>query len=357
MPMHVQNAFDDMCMLEALALAKKGWGRTGVNPLVGAVVTNRQRVVGRGFHRKLGEAHAETVALLEAGSRAGGGTLYVNLEPCCVCGRTPPCVDLIKKAGIARVVIGMLDPNPSVNGGGVECLRQAGIRVDMPVMEQASLNVNRWYAKFITQKMPYIILKIATSREGRISNFGKRYITSEPALRFVHSLRSQVEAIMVGINTVQRDDPFLTDRLVGRSNPARVVLDPRLRIHENAHFFATDARRIIVTGASSDQSRMKNLASQGVEFIVMPAEYFLLDTVIKKLGELEIGSMMVEGGGLTFSELLGKKMFDELYVFVAPVSGGDGANMFEEISHIVNLSDVQAIQTGEDLLYHVYRNN
>jgi len=346
-----------MYMREAIALAKKGWGKTGINPFVGTVIVKDNKIVGRGFHRKIGEAHAEVCALIDAGKKAEGATLYVNLEPCCTKGYTPPCVEAIQNTKIKRVVIGMTDPNPSVNGKGINYLLQHNITITQNVLTKESEELNFMYKKYITKKNPYVILKIATSTDWKISDFKGKYITSEPSRRFVHSLRSQVSAIMVGINTILKDNPYLTDRLVGRHNPARVVIDPHLRIPLNTNFFDKNARRIIVTSEHNNPQKIEMLIGLGIEVMTFCGDYFPIEEVIKKLGNLDIGSILVEGGAILFSQILIKKLYDELYIFVSPEIAGGGLSIEEEISKELNLQDFKLSKIGEDSLYHVYRNN
>jgi diaminohydroxyphosphoribosylaminopyrimidine deaminase/5-amino-6-(5-phosphoribosylamino)uracil reductase len=355
--MATRDILDARFMQEALHLAKKGWGRTGINPFVGAVIVRDGKVVGRGYHRKLGEAHAETCALIEAGSRAAGATLYVNLEPCCCTGRTPPCVESIHRARLARVVIGMTDPNPAVNGRGVKFLRENGIEVVTGLLEDQCAELNLWYARLITLKVPYVVVKVAASRDGRITGFSEKYITSERSRRYVHSLRGQVSGVLVGINTVLTDDPLLTDRMVGRSNPTRIVLDPHLRVPLDARFLNADARRIIFTGEKADAEKAGCLKKMGAECVFMKGDRFPLEDVLEKLGAIEIGSVLVEGGGIVFSQFLQKKMWDELYVFMAEKTVGKGVDFLQESSLAAILSGREKTSIGEDTLYHVYGNN
>ncbi len=340
-------------MAEALALAKRGWGRTSINPVVGAVVVNNNRIVGRGFHRKRGEAHAEVVALHEAGSEARGATLYVNLEPCSFTGQTPPCVEAILRAKIKRVVIGMYDPNPAVNKSGIKFLLEHNISVSEGILESEAKELNRFYSKYITTRMPFIILKIAVSQDGRISGFSQKYITSETSRRFVHSLRSQVDAVLVGINTVLQDNPYLTDRLVGRHNPIRIVIDPHLKVPMTANFLREDARRIIITSEKENMRKIKSLQDAGVEIVFLTGDYYPMKTVFESLGASNISSIMVEGGGIVFAQLLARKLYDELYIFVAPYTVRTGTDFLTENS--IELNSMQAIESGEDKLY-VYRN-
>jgi diaminohydroxyphosphoribosylaminopyrimidine deaminase/5-amino-6-(5-phosphoribosylamino)uracil reductase len=347
------RGFDQRFMAEALALAKRGWGRTSINPLVGAVIVKDNKIIGRGFHRKIGEAHAETIALIEAGSNAEGATLYVNLEPCTCKGRTPPCVDAIIKAKIKRVVIGIQDPNPLVNGNGIKALIENNIDVTVDVLKRDAEELNRFYIKYITIKIPYIIVKIAASQDGRISDFPQKYITSETSRRYVHSLRSQVDGVLVGINTIIKDDPFLTDRLVGRHNPSRIVIDPHLKIPMTANFLKDDARRIIITSEKDNLKKIRSLQDAGVELIFMSGDYYPIRNIFEAIGNTGIGSVLVEGGGIIFSQILGRKFYDELYIFVAPNRIGTGIDFLAENG--IDINQMTGENIGEDRLY-VYRN-
>jgi len=352
--MQISQAYDEMFMQYALNLATKGWGRTGINPLVGAVVVKNGKIIGQGFHRKIGEAHAEVVALAEAGIRADKADLYVNLEPCCVHGYTPPCVNAIIASNIKRVVIGAIDPNPAVNGEGIKILRKHGIEVVENVLNAQACELNRWYRKYITTKMPYVILKVAATQNMKISGFGTKYITSEDSLRYVHALRSQVGAILVGINTLLTDNPFLTDRLVHRHNPARIVIDPNLEIPLDANFLAPAARRIIISKPNKAPIKTDALKEMGVELIYLDANRYTTKELLMNIGMLKIGSILVEGGGETFDCFLTEKNYDELYLFVAPTKAQQGLEIkFDRAIFAGKIPE----PIGEDSLYHVYRNN
>ena len=353
----MQKEYDEMFMQKAISLAKKGWGKTGTNPLVGAIVVKNNKIISQGFHRKIGEAHAEVCALINAGTRAQGTTLYINLEPCCCAGHTPPCVEAICNAKIKRVVIGMTDPNPLVNGKGVAFLKQKNIEVTLNVLSEQANQLNLWYKKYIATKIPYIILKIATSKNGKVSGFKEKYITSEPSRKLVHSLRSQVGAVMVGINTVLVDNPYLTDRLVGRNNPARIVIDPHLQTPLQSNFLKRNSRRIIITKRTNDSEKIRKLDLLGTELIFLDGDYYPMEMVIQKLGSLNIGSLLIEGGAILFSQFLDKKIYDELFLFVAPRNVAGGIQFFDEISKEIKFIDLKPLKIGEDFLYHVYRNN
>ncbi|MBE0432056.1 bifunctional diaminohydroxyphosphoribosylaminopyrimidine deaminase/5-amino-6-(5-phosphoribosylamino)uracil reductase RibD [candidate division WOR-3 bacterium] len=341
-------------MQYAFSLATRGAGQTGANPLVGAVVIKNGRIVGQGFHRKIGEAHAEVVALSEAGNRGRGADLHVNLEPCCTHGHTRPCVDAVLAAGIKRVCIAETDPNPAVNGRSVEMLRRHNIEVTFVNPPEYVATLNRHYRKYITTMTPYVILKIALTSNMKISGYAGKYVTREPALRYVHALRGRTGAVLVGINTVLADDPYLTDRLAARRNPARIIIDPRLRISAEANVLAANARRIIFTGPGSDREKIARLQTLGVEVVQMEARHFPTADLLRRIGMLKIGAVIVEGGGKTFTQFLEERTYDEMYVFVAPITVSTGIDV-PAASAMIERARPESI--GEDILYHVYRDN
>ncbi len=350
--MPMSDAYHRMYLQHTVALATKSNGQTGINPIVGALVVKEGRVVGQGFHRKIGEAHAEIVALAEAGQQARDADLYVNLEPCCTHGRTPPCVDAIVAAGIRRVFVIENDPNPAVNGKSVKALRSR--KIDVRRLPIPATNTNLWYRKYITTGMPYVTLKIALTENMRISGFIGRYVTSEPSRRYVHALRSQAGAVLIGINTVLIDDPYLTDRLVGRRNPARIIIDPHLRIPSSAHVLIPDARRIIITNSKGDRQRIGELNELGVEFILMEGEDYPTNDLLRRIGGLKFGSILIEGGGQTFNRFLAEETYDDLYAFVAPTSVDNGI----ELTLVKKFFDGEKPERiGEDTLYHVHRHH
>ncbi len=353
----MQEHYDKMFMTRALALAKKAWGSTGINPRVGALVVKNNRLVGQGYHRKLGEAHAEICALADAGHQARAATLYVNLEPCCCTGRTPPCVVAIDKADIKKVVISMNDPNPLVNGKGVEYLRAHNIAVTTNVLSDEARKLNAWYAKYITTKMPYVIMKIAVSQDGKIAGFRQKYVTSEPSRRLVHALRGQLNAVLVGINTILLDNPYLTDRYLGKNSPTRIVIDPNLKIPDHANFLNPDSRRIIITNKNNDPRKIQTLTAVGVEFILFEGTSYPVSRILEELSKLAIGSVLIEGGGKVFAQFFKAKMYDELYLFRAKTKTGNGLALTSEILDYAQSRDKKPLNIEEDILYHVYRNN
>src|SRR3989304_899935 len=239
---------DEKWMKRVLRLAGAGRGRTSPNPLGGAVLVKNGKGVGEGYHARIGEAHAEIVALRQAGEEARGAVLYLNLEPCTHYGRTPPCVPQVIKAGLKRVVIGTKDPNPVVNGKGIETLRKSGLDIKVGVLEKECKRLNEGFCKYILGKEPFVILKVAATLDGKIAtrNGNSKWISGEASRRFVHKLRDQVDGIIVGTGTVLKDDPMLTTRIKGGRNPYRIILDSRLRIPKKAKVIEISPSKTII---------------------------------------------------------------------------------------------------------------
>lgn len=317
-------------MERALALAERGRGRTSPNPMVGAVVVSHEGVVvGAGYHARAGEPHAEVHALHAAGERARGATLYCALEPCCHTGRTSPCVDRIVRAGVARVVAAVEDPNPLVAGGGVRYLREHGVRVDVGLCRDEAIRLNRAFFVFIREHRPYVIMKVATSLDGRIAAaMGARTpLTSEAALRRVHALRAEVDGVAVGSGTILVDDPLLTVRGVFRQRPiARVILDRRLRTPVDARVLSTlsDGPVIIVTteegiGASPAKAAALRDAGARIEKARRPG----IEHQLRVLADCGITSLLLEGGAAVHAAAWDAGVVDYAEVHVAPTMLGD----------------------------------
>ncbi len=245
----------------AINLAKKGMGKTSPNPLVGAVVVKNDEIVGKGYHKRSGEPHAETNALKACGNKAKNATLYVNLEPCCHHGKTPPCTDIIIKSGIKKLVCAALDPNPQVNGRGISILREGGVEVDLGILEKEAEKLNEVYLKFITTGLPFVMLKVAQTLDGKIATKlgNSKWITQEDSRRFVHSLRASVDAVLVGANTVKRDDPELTVHSAKGENPIRIILDSTGKISKNSKVIkgSKNGKTIIATANHKTEERFK----------------------------------------------------------------------------------------------------
>jgi diaminohydroxyphosphoribosylaminopyrimidine deaminase/5-amino-6-(5-phosphoribosylamino)uracil reductase len=313
-------------------LALRGKGKTAPNPMVGALVVRDGEIVGRGFHSRAGGPHAEVVALQDAGERSRGASLFVNLEPCNHHGNTPPCTDAIIEAGIRRVVCSMEDPNPKVRGSGLARLAEAGIEVSFGRLEAEAMRLNEVYDKNIRTGLPFVALKIAQSLDGRIaaSGGGSRWITGGRSRREVHRLRAEHDAVMVGIGTVEVDDPLLTVRDVeGAGTPLRVVLDSRLRIPSGAKLLGGPPRTRVYTTVGRDGiAGREDLRREGVSVETVPGDGAGVDleAVLRDLYRQGITSVLVEGGAGVFTSLLVRGLADKIHLFIGPVIlGGGGA--------------------------------
>lgn len=324
---------DHEYMTRALFLAERGRGRTSPNPMVGAVVVDREGVVvGHGAHERAGEPHAEIHALHEAGDRARGATLYCTLEPCCHTGRTGPCAVRIVEAGITRVVAAMEDPNPLVRGGGFAFLREHGVAVDVGTGREAAIRLNQPFVTAVTRKRPFVILKAAASLDGCIADAPgiRTTLTSPAADRRTQRLRAEVDAIGVGAGTLLADDPLLTVREVYRERPlARVIFDRRLRTPPAARIFSTlhQGPVIIVTMAecAGSAERVNRLTDAGAR--VEPAGDGL-PAALARLGELGVQSLLLEGGAALHGAALDAGIVDYVHVYVTPhVCGATGVRL------------------------------
>jgi len=355
-------------MRRALAEARKRVGRTAPNPCVGAVIVRDGRIVASGYHRRAGTPHAEIHALRAAGPAARGATLYVTLEPCNHYGRTPPCAHAVADAGIAEVVIGLLDPNPAVAGGGADYLRSRGIPVVTGVLEEQCREINRPFLKHVATSMPWVVLKAGLSLDGRITfRRGSRgSITGAVSLRQVHRLRDRCDAILVGIGTIVIDDPSLTTRLAGRRgrDPVRVVLDTMLRIDEQARVLtqqSTAPTLIFCSAAAPPDKRDRLAARPGVEIVETACggddDRLDLREVLRLLGARGLTSVLVEGGAAVHGAFLAARLVDRVSLFYAPIFIGDaGCGVVEQYcaapdrNQAVRLINTSTKRFGEDLM-------
>jgi diaminohydroxyphosphoribosylaminopyrimidine deaminase/5-amino-6-(5-phosphoribosylamino)uracil reductase len=313
---------DTEFMERCLVLALQAEGRTAPNPVVGAVVTDAEgRIVGEGYHQKAGEPHAEVFAFDAAGERARGGTLYVNLEPCCHYGKTPPCAERVIASGVTRVVVGMQDPNPKVGGGGIAALRGAGITVDLAVMEEECQWANRAFVSKITRHRPWVTLKMAATLDGRIADREgrSRWISGGVAQAYVQKLRNTNDCILIGANTARIDDPELTVRDVpGGRNPARAVIDTRATLNETARLLIdrNDGSRVFIF----TDVKVTNGFPAHVEVVKTESKdgRLNLQLVLAHLGGAGINSVLCEGGGKLAGSLLEAGLVDEVHWIVAP---------------------------------------
>jgi len=353
---------DEVWMGRALRLAARGRGWTSPNPMVGAVVVKRGRIVGEGYHHEVGGPHAEIWALDEAGAAARGATVYVSLEPCCHHGRTPPCTRALIAAGVTRVVAASLDPDKRVSGEGVRQLRGAGIRVDTGVREAEARRLNEGFFKRVTTGLPFVSLKAAMSLDGKIATADgeSQWITGEPARRLAHRLRAEHDAIMVGVETALADDPQLTVRTGRGRSPLRVVVDSRARTSATARLLTADERRpiIAVTEAASEGNR-RRLEATGAVVWICPAANGRVDLcwLLRRLAEEGVNSVLVEGGGTLAAGALAAGVVDRVYFFVAPlILGGASALTPVEGEGARRLTVAWRVQSmrvrrvGEDLL-------
>lgn len=354
-------------MAVALRLAGKGLGRTSPNPAVGAVIVKDGRVVGRGYHRKAGLAHAEIEAMDSASESVEGATMYVTLEPCCHHGRTPPCADAVIAAGIRKVVLGAPDPNPLVSGKGVERLRAAGIDVVTGVMEDDCRALNEGYNTYISTGLPFVTLKLASSLDGRIATGTghSRWITGEKARKFVHRLRAVSDAVMVGANTVAADDPELTVRLARGQDPVRVVVDSTFRTPLGAKVFrglGNGARAVVLTTRAAEKDKVDRARLAGVDVVYVRKAAMGVDVThaLEELAARETTSVLVEGGGTLAASLLRAGRVDKVMQFIAPAYiGGDGLASVGPLGvrnaeRALRLRDVHTRRVGEDLLVEGY---
>ncbi len=358
---------DEKYMRLALQLAKRGMGRTSPNPIVGSVVVKGTTIVGRGYHHRAGEPHAEVLALSQAAGKARGATLYLNLEPCDHFGRTPPCTHSIIDAGIERVVAGMKDPNPLVSGRGIRRLRSAGIKVDVGVLGVECKELNAPFCKYIFHRTPFVTLKAAASLDGKVAtkSGGSRWISSEVSRTYVHRLRSTVDAVMVGIGTVLKDDPLLNVRLPGVKNvrhPLRVIVDSRLRIPLGSRIVRTagEYRTLVATTRAASISRIERLKKACLDVIVLKNDAdgrVNLRALMKELGRRGILSILLEGGPTLNASALREKVVDRMLMFMAPMViggekapgmiGGEGAS---RIRDAVLLKSLKIRRIGSDLM-------
>jgi len=379
------HAQDERFMQRALELAHAGAALVSPNPMVGAVLVQQEggatTIVGEGSHRYEGMKHAEVLALEAAGKRAHGSTLYINLEPCCHTGRTAPCTDALSRAGVKRVVAAMADPNPMVAQKGFSQLREAGVEVEVGLMAAEARKLNEAFAKFITTKTPLVTLKAGMTLDGKIalppadsqpssppnSTTTSGWITSAEAREHVQQLRHQSDAIMVGVGTVLADDPLLTDRtgLPRRRTLQRVIFDSRLRLPLNSRMVTTAKDDVIVFCAFAEEKKKRELEARGVKVEQIPvyagSELNVsggaplksadgrpdMRGLVRRLGELEITSLLIEGGSLINWSALASGIVDKVFFFYAPKVLGGGSVPFAAGEGFHSMQEAAAIKSVE----------
>ncbi len=340
-------------MRRALRLAAKAAGRTSPNPLVGAVVVRDGAIVGEGYHKAAGEAHAEVVALRAARDRARGATLYSTLEPCAHQGRTPPCVEAVRDAGITRVVAAMRDPDPRTDGKGFRLLRAANIEVTHGVLETEARRLNEGFVSRLTRGRPFVLVKLATTVDGRVTVKGRRYLLGKPALKEVHRLRDRYDAVLVGIGTVLADDPALTVREVRGRDPLRVIVDTEARTPPQAKVVrAKDPRRTVICVArDADGRRLNRLRDTGALVTTLPRAEGGLDlrAVLRWLADQGVNTVLSEAGPRIAGALVAAGLADRLMLIAASIAGGDGPSALDGIGTPVELRGLRVRRLGEDV--------
>jgi len=353
-------------MAQAIGLAKLALGQVSPNPAVGAVVVKNGVVVGQGYTQPPGSCHAEVVALGQAGEEARGSVMYVTLEPCCHYGWTPPCSQAIIAAGVTEVHMAMLDPNPLVSGRGKDELERSGIKIYEGEHEEEARKINEAYTKFITMGMPFVTAKFAMSLDGKIATKSgdSRWISGDEARKHVHNLRYITDAIMVGVNTILVDDPRLTSRCGGkggetRKQPLRVVVDGKGRTPLTARIFNEPGKTLLALGRMTTPEEKRAFTQVGAEVLELPLEEGPVDLkgLLKALGEREVTSVLVEGGGILFGSLFDDGLVDKVIAFVAPIiiGGRDaktavGGKGVDKVVYSLKLERVSVEKFEEDLM-------
>jgi len=353
---------DEYFMRLAMRLAAKAKGKTSPNPMVGALVVKRRKILAWGYHERSGLPHAEVVALGRAGKNAKGAKLYVTLEPCTHFGRTPPCINQIIKSGIKEVIVGTFDPNPVNNGKGIAALRGKNIKVKVGFLETELKKLNAPFIKYITKKMPYVTVKVGQSLDGKIATKtgDSKWITSDKSRAYAHKLRRNYDAIMVGVNTVLRDNPTL-NVWFSKRQPLKIIVDSQLSTPQDANIFSPKRQVVIVTlpvrpGQETANRKILEGKAKVLEVKERAGQINLKD-MMKKLAQLEITNIFVEGGGTLIGSLFDEGLVDKVLFFVSPkVIGGKDAissvmgRGISRIEKAVKLKNVKIKRIGEDFL-------
>jgi len=345
----------------ALQLAEKGRGHVSPNPLVGCVIVKRGKIVGKGYHRKYGQDHAEINAIRSAAKKANNATMYVNIEPCSHWGKTPPCTEKVVEAGIREVIVGMEDPNPLVDG--YKELKFRGLKTKIGILREEAKKLNEIYMQYSKSKKPFVILKLAMSLDGKIatSTGDSKYITSKEARKFVHQIRNDVDGVMVGINTITRDNPILDSRLVNGKNPIKVILDSSLKISERSKVLKDPGKVIIATTKKAPKKKVNKLHQKGVTILTLKPKHGLVDLkeLMKELGKSEITSVMIEGGGELSGNAIKEGIVNKILMFTAPKLIGNGLNPIKnlgvkKVEKAIKLKNISTSRIGKDIMVEGY---
>jgi diaminohydroxyphosphoribosylaminopyrimidine deaminase/5-amino-6-(5-phosphoribosylamino)uracil reductase len=365
----MKRASDLAFMEMAYGLAEKARGRSSPNPLVGSIIVRDGKIVGCGYHEEAGKPHAEIMALRQAGRRAEGATIYLTLEPCVHWGRTPPCITSLVAARLKRAVVSSYDPNPVVHRKGVRKLREAGLEVTVGLLEERNARLNEMYVKYITRKIPFVTLKAALSLDGKTATRtgDSRWISAAGTRDYIHLLRGEYDALMIGVNTLLRDDPRLTVRHPnwGGKKIVRVVLDSKLRFPLEARILRTLERgRIIVfAGDEAPSDKAEALIRKGVEVILVPRPLTSggLRDVLAELGKRAVAGLLVEGGSRLHTSLIREKLADKIVLTLSPklIGGRDAPGFWEgegaeKVRAALTLKSVRPFSLGDDLILEGY---
>lgn len=361
-----QFSSPEAVMQRALELARLGEGYVEPNPAVGSVIIDDQlHLLGEGYHQQCGGPHAEIHALKMAGDRAAGATVYVTLEPCCHHGKTGPCSQALIQAGVKKVIIAMRDPAPHVDGGGISELQEAGIDVEVGLMEAEAQKLVRPFVKRVTQGLPWIHAKWAMTLDGKIASRSghSQWISNDRSRELVHQLRGRMDGIMVGYQTVEADNPLLTARPAGRRIPSRIVVDSLARLSPESQLVQTidEAPVMVVAHLSAPPENIRRLERAGVEVLLTAGATETestrpdLRTCLLELGRREMTNLLIEGGGELLGSCFDARLIDEVHVFIAPkIAGGlnaitpvGGAGL-EQIPSFENVTEAQVQQLGSD---------
>ncbi len=362
-----KNLSDMEFMQRALILAENGIGKTNPNPLVGAVIVKNGRIIGEGWHERYGQAHAEVNAVRNASEPVDSADIFVNLEPCCHYGKTPPCTEMLIEKGIKRVVIGSVDPNPKVGGKGVQRLREAGIEVIVGVLEEESRKLNEVFFHYIEKRRPFVVMKTAMSIDGKTTSPSgeSKWITGTEARNDVQKLRNRYSGIMVGVETVIKDDPELTCRLEGGKNPVRIILDSNLRIPQESRVLKDQQYNttIVACTDSAPYERVSALKEMGVRIFCCKSfnNHVDLKDLMEKLKESAIDSVLLEGGSAVNDSALSNGIVSKIILYIAPkIIGGEKSKTFVGGKGIERLTQAYPIRfesverIGEDLKITAY---
>ncbi len=336
-------------MQRALDIARLG--NTSPNPMVGCVIVKNGKIISEGYHKQAGKDHAEIAALKKIGNEAKNAIMYVTLEPCSHYGKTPPCIDPVLGSGIKEIFIAMKDPNRKVNGKSIMELKKKGVKVNVGLLENEAKCLNEVYIKYITKKVPYVVLKFAVTLDGKIAHKKKtvNYISNEKSRKIVHELRDRVDAVLVGINTIINDDPLLTTRLKNKKgrDPLRIILDQDLKIPLKAKVLK-DSNYLIAVSSKADKTKASKLNT-----ITCKSQDGIIDLkdLLQKLGKMEISYLLVEGGAKVGTSFLEKNLVDRMMLFITPKKFGKGGiDMLSGPKRSFGMKDIKITKVGGDLL-------